>query len=432
MTISKRLAAFAATAECGAAARAMMRLSVMDWAACAIAGRDEPVARILRDMVLEEGGAPQAALVGCATRVPARAAALANGAASHALDYDDTHFGHIGHPSVAVVPAALALAERSGASGAAFLDAGLIGVETSIRVGLWLGRGHYQTGFHQTGTAGAFGAALAGARILGADGLQALGLVSTRASGLKSQFGTMGKPFNAGIAAANGVEAALLASGGFVSAPEGLEGAQGFGETHAGAADETAFDGLGETWIFETVSHKFHACCHGTHAMIEALKALGPLDPSGLRSVTVVTHPRWLRVCNQAAPETGLGAKFSYRLIAAMVLAGRDTASLATFSDAACRDPALVALRDRVDVVADDTMPETASRVLVETVTTDREAEHDLGATMPLEIRAAKLAAKAESLLGARLARRLHDLCQAPDGPDPAELGALLAAQGAA
>jgi len=429
MQISRTLAAFAQSATGSDSARAMMRLSIMDWAACAIAGRDEPVARILRDMVLEEAGAAQATLVGCKIRVPARAAALANGTASHALDYDDTHFAHIGHPSVGVVPAALALAEKTGAGGAAFLDAALVGVEVVVRVGLWLGRGHYQTGFHQTGTAGAFGAALASARLLGADGEQALGIVSTRASGLKSQFGTMGKPFNAGLAAANGVEAALLAARGFVSTREGLEGSQGFGETHAGSADDSALDGLGETWMFETVSHKFHACCHGTHAMIEALTAMGSVDPSEVQSVTVRTHPRWLRVCNQPAPQTGLGAKFSYRLIAAMVLAGRDTAALDTFSDAACTDPALVSLRDRVTVIAEDDLPETASQVRIVTPNATREASYDLDAPLSLEARAEKLLRKATTLLGEAQADRLRRVCEAPDGPDPAALAALLAGE---
>ncbi|MGC9417363.1 MAG: MmgE/PrpD family protein [Rhodovulum sp.] len=431
MRISERLAVFAAATVPGDAARAMMRLSVLDWMACALAGRDEPVARLARDLVLEERGAPQAALAGSATRVPARAAALANGVASHALDYDDTHFAHIGHPSVAVIPAALALAEKTGADGAAFLDAALIGVEASIRVGVWLGRGHYQTGFHQTGTAGAFGAALAGARLLDADGEQALGLVSTRASGLKSQFGTMGKPFNAGIAAANGVEAALLAARGFVSNPEGLEAPQGFGETHAGAADDCALKGLGERWLFETVSHKFHACCHGTHAMIEALRSLMPLDPDAVTGITVITHPRWLKVCHQPAPTTGLGAKFSYRVIAAMVLAGYDTASLTTFNDDACNEPALIALRDNVTVESDETVPETATRVVVETAQGPREAVHDLDKPMPLELRAEKLNFKARSLLGEALAVRLRAVIEAPDGPNPAALGKLLSVQDA-
>ncbi len=95
-------------------ARAIARLSVIDWIAVAIAGRDEPVSQIVRQMLLDEGGAPQASVIGSQVKLSARAAALGNGATSHALDYDDTHFVYLGHPSVAVIPAALALAEKIG------------------------------------------------------------------------------------------------------------------------------------------------------------------------------------------------------------------------------------------------------------------------------------------------------------------------------
>ncbi|HAR50331.1 MAG TPA: 2-methylcitrate dehydratase, partial [Roseovarius nubinhibens] len=131
----------------------VMRLSLLDWLAVGLPGQEEPVARIVGAMVAEESGAAQATAFG-GTRLPARAAALVNGTVSHALDYDDTHFAHIGHPSVAVVPAALALAEREGADMAQLVRAALQGCEMSVRIGLLLGRGHYQVGYHQTATAG--------------------------------------------------------------------------------------------------------------------------------------------------------------------------------------------------------------------------------------------------------------------------------------
>ncbi len=429
--ITARLADFAAAPLSGAGALSMMRLSLFDWAACGIAGRDEPVARILRTMVLGEGGAGEAALIG-GGRAPARGAALVNGAASHALDYDDTYFGHIGHPSVAVVPAALAVAEKTGAAGAEFLDACLAGAELSIRVGMWLGRAHYQAGFHQTATAGAFGAAAAAGRLLGLDPgrmAHALGLCATRAAGLKSQFGTMGKPYNAGVAAAAGVEVALLAAAGFVANPEALETAQGFGPTHAGQGDAAALDGLGREWRFETVSHKFHACCHGTHAALEALAALRDRTAGGdaVEAVEIVTHPRWLSVCNIAEPATGLQAKFSYRLTAAMALAGVDTGAMASFTDAACRDPRLVALRDRVRVVADEALPETAARVLMRAGGRTLDAAHDLDAPIALQDRAAKLNRKAAALLGETRAGRLAAICR-DAAPDPGALAAELGA----
>lgn len=397
-------------------ARQMMRLSLLDWAACGRAGAAEPVSRLTRDMVLTEGGQGAATLFGSDARVPPRAAALVNGATSHALDYDDTHFAHIGHPSVAVIPAALAVAQDRGASGAEFLDACLVGIEASIRIGTWLGRSHYQIGFHQTATAGAFGATVAAARLMGLapdQTAQALGLASTRAAGLKSQFGTMGKPYHAGMAAQTGVEATLLARAGFQSNPEGLDGSQGFGLTHAGEGDLSALDGLNADWWILSISHKFHACCHGTHAMLEALATLP--HPNTVEDVVVTTHPRWLTVCNIPVPATGLEVKFSYAHVAAMALSGVPTGALESFSDAVATDPALVALAAKVRVEADEAIPETATRVQVN----GQEAAFDLDAPIPLDLRQEKLLAKARALLGTEADRLWASI---EDGP---VLGAL-------
>jgi 2-methylcitrate dehydratase PrpD len=177
-------------------ARKMAELSLFDWMAVSLAGADQPLAHIIRDFVAAEGGVAKATVTGSKLRLPARAAALANGTISHALDYDDTHFAYIGHPSVAIFPAALAAAEDIGASANDVVDAFLVGAESACRIGMVLGRDHYDAGFHQTATSGAFGATIAASRLYQLDRAAtraALGLVSTRASGLKSQFGTMGK-----------------------------------------------------------------------------------------------------------------------------------------------------------------------------------------------------------------------------------------------
>lgn len=416
-------------------ARHVMRLSLLDWCAVAIAGRDEPVAGITRALVADEAGRAEATVIGLAERLPARAAALANGATSHALDYDDTHFAHIGHPSVGIVPAALAMAEKTGAKGGDFLDAALIGVEISCRIGTWLGRQHYQHGFHQTATAGAFGAAMASSRLLGLDPAamrQATGIVATRASGLKSQFGTMGKPYHAGMAAANGVEAALLAKAGFVSRPDGLECEQGFAETHAGERGDPApvLAGLGEDFWFEAVQHKFHACCHGTHAAIEALNALRlehGLRPDDIAAATITTHPRWLKVCNIEAPVTGLEAKFSYRLTGAMALSGRDTGALTTYTDALAAEPALVLLRDRMAVATDAALKDTEAHVLVRLASgAEIRAHHDLDKPLPAAAREAKIRAKASALLGAAKADALWAVIADIDHQPVAALAGLL------
>jgi 2-methylcitrate dehydratase PrpD len=409
-SITSRIAAFAVARghAIPGEALAVARLSLMDWAAVSLAGLAEPVSVMVRGLVADEAGVEQATVLGLSRKAPARAAALANGTLSHALDYDDTHFAYVGHPSVAVFPAALAMAERQGASGAAFLEAALLGMEAACRIGHWLGTGHYNHGFHQTATSGAFGAAVAAGRLLdlGHERMRhALGIVATRASGLKSQFGTMGKPFNAGIAAANGVEAALLAAQGFVSRPDGIECAQGFAETHAGECRdlEASLAGLGETFWFTSVQHKFHACCHGTHAVLEALMQLRTRPGFALEQVERVAlrvAPRWLRVCDIPAPATGLEAKFSYRLTSAMALHGLDTGALDVFSAETCARSDLLSLRDRVVVAGDPAVSDTAAHVRLALADgTSMEATVDLDAPMPLAHRRDKIAAKVRALL---------------------------------
>jgi len=402
----------------------VMRLSVVDWMAVGIAGRDEPVSRITRKMVLAEGGQGASALFG-GGHASARAAALVNGATSHALDLDDTHFAHIGHPSVTVLPAALAVAEELGRSKTEFLRAALAGCEASIRFGIAFGRGHYQVGFHQTATAGAFGASVAAALLLSDERAvmdQAIGIVSTRASGLKSQFGTMGKPYNAGLAAANGVEAAKLAALGFRSSQDALSGPLGFLETHHCDGHISVAPGF----LMQDVSLKFHACCHGLHATLEALEGLKPLDPDVIRRIEIRTHPRWLSVCNKPAPATGLEAKFSYVQVVALSLLGYDTARLDSFAEALCVDPDVVKLRQKVQVVGDDAVAETAVQLSVLADGPAQEAGYDIARPEPYPARAEKLRGKVSALLGEARSETVWHAVHGPD-EDLAVLAGLMA-----
>jgi 2-methylcitrate dehydratase PrpD len=387
-----------------ASARSMSRFSLFDWLVCGRAGVAEPLAVILRDYVAAEGGLPAASVFG-GTKAPARAAALVNGATSHALDYDDTHFGHVGHPSVGIYPAALAVAEEMDAAASAVADAFLIGAEVSVRIGLVLGAGHYNRGFHQTATAGAFGATVAAGRLYGLTRDQmrvAIGLCATRASGLKSQFGTMGKPYNAGIAASNGVECAGLARAGFTSADDGLMGAQGFVLTHADAPQSSPPPG---TFLFEDVKYKLHACCHGTHAMIEALAALKRahnLTPERVASIHLRTSPRWLSVCDIKAPRTGLEVKFSYNWLAGMVLTGIPTASDRAYTDTLAQDAMLTDLAGKITVEGDaavSDMQATGEVQLIEGGTL--RFAYDLAARLPDAVLENSLRAKATGLIGA-------------------------------
>ncbi|MBV1927355.1 MAG: MmgE/PrpD family protein [Rhodobacteraceae bacterium] len=399
------------------------RLSALDWIAVARAGVNEPVARIVRDMAIAEGGAVQAKVFGSDIRLPTRAAALVNGTTSHALDYDDTHFAHLGHPSVAVYSAALAVAQSTNASVEDMMTAALIGMETSVRVGMWLGRTHYQVGFHQTATSGAFGAAVAAARLLGLNAVQmehVLGLTATRAAGLKAQFGTMGKPYNAGLAASAGVETAQLVALGLEANPQAMLGEFGFGATHHGENNvDAALLGLGDEWLFEGVSHKFHACCHGLHASLEALREV---DVAGqeVSEIMVRINPRWMSVCNQQNPTTGLGAKFSFGTVFAMMVLGHDTARLDSYSDAICTDPKVVQIRDSVKVIADDEIGESEATVTVlRRDGSTLRGHHDLSNPVALDTRIMRVKDKAAALIGASEVDRIwNDLAATSDCSD--------------
>ncbi len=390
----------------------------------------KPLARALREHVLGEGGSPQASLLGGPPeRATLRQAALANGTAGHALDYDDTLQALYGHPSAPVVPAALALAEWRGSPGRALLGAIAAGVEVEARMGRLAGEAHYEAGFHATGTLGTFGAAAAAGRLLGLDEeamAHALGLAATGAAGLKGLFGTMGKPLHAGRAAATGLESALLAWRGFRSRPDAIECPRGFAEVLCPAPDFAgALAGPERGLEIEGTRFKYHAACYGTHPVIEAVReivgrsevlplasgqATDPealvLDPSGgglpVRSVEARVHHRTLAMCDIVRPRTGLEMKFSMRMAAALALAGVDTARLDVWTDGWAAHPGLQALAERVRIERDDGLARDTARVIVTLVDGTRlEALGDVARPDPdLARERGRLGAKLVSLVG--------------------------------
>ncbi len=345
---------------------------LLDWLGVTIAGAEEPLTRILTDLAMEEGGAPHATLIGDGRRTSLVQAALVNGSASHALDYDDVQANLRGHPSVPVLPAVLALAEKEKAAGPLFLTAFVAGVEAECRIGAYMGDSHYENGWHATGTVGTFGAAAGAGRVMGLDAATcatAFGIAATQAAGLKAMFGTMCKPLHAGKAAANGLLAAQLAARGFTSRDDALERPQGFAATELGEGDtEAALDGLGEEFEVRRVLFKYHAACYGTHAAIEAarrLRASHDIDLEAVERVEVAVAPRYMNVCGIAEPRTGLEGKFSLRFTTALALAGEPTGLIATYSDEKVNDPALVALYEKVSVVPRKGVGKSSAEVAV-------------------------------------------------------------------
>jgi 2-methylcitrate dehydratase PrpD len=418
--------------------RAVIKQCVLDWFAVTIAGAREELSNIIAaEAALESGGA--ATLVGRAgAKAAPLMAALVNGTASHALDYDDVHLSYIGHPTVALLPALLALGETTGASGRDLMTAFAAGYETICRVGSAVAPGHYALGFHATATAGSFGAAAACARLMGLDAettAMALGIAGTQAAGLKSMFGTMCKPLHAGKAAQNGLLAARLAARGFTSRGDVIECAQGFAATHGPDfhPDAALADPPGAFYLRGNL-FKYHAACYLTHAPIECARAIAArpgFAVDKVRKLKLEIDRGADRVCNIALPRTGLEQKFSLRFTVALALAGIDTAALATYSDARSDDPRLARLGDQVEIAWIDGWPSSRARLSV-TLEGGKsfEAEHDSGipaADVAAQGRRieAKFTSLAAPILGEARAARLADQIAALDRLP--SLGALMA-----
>ncbi len=342
-------------AELPPAALTVAKQCLLDWLGVALAGRREPLARILVDELAPADDPAGASILGHGRRARLDDAVLINGAMGHALDFDDVIMP-MGHPTVPVAPVVFALAEQRGATGAEALAAFIAGVEAECRIARLLGPSHYARGWHTTATTGTFGAMVAAARLLGVEGealTHAFGLAGTQAAGLKSCFGTMSKPLHPGKAAQNGLLAARLASRGFTSDTDILASPQGFVATGSTTADAAAaLEPRAAPWVVEAL-FKYHAACYLTHDSIEASNTLRLEDgvrPQTIEAVTVKVPPGHLGVCNILEPRTGLECKFSLRMTNALALAGEDTFQEALFSDATAVRPDLVALRDKVTI----------------------------------------------------------------------------------
>jgi 2-methylcitrate dehydratase PrpD len=368
--------------------RTWARQCVLDYIACGVAGASDELSGILFAEFREQGGRDSATIFGQVERLPAASAALINGAAAHALDFDDVNLAMPGHPSVAILPGLLALAEEQGASGADVLTAFVAGYELQCRVGRVLAPGHYDAlGFHATATIGSFGAAAACAHLLRLESEQfitALGIAGTQAAGLKSMFGTMCKPLHAGKASYHGLLAAKLAMRGFTSRSDVIECLQGFASTHSpDFHPERASEVPERGWYIRSNLFKYHAACYMVHSSIEATRKLREqfgVTPDRVESIRVELEESCDRICNIPAPKTGLEAKFSLRLATAMGLFGYDTGRLSTYSEAVAADPELVRLRDKVTLDFRVGIPNTFAEVELLLMDGTRiHARHDAG-----------------------------------------------------
>lgn len=358
--VTEALAEFAASLtfdQIPAEAKTVARHCLLDMVGVTLAGKSEPLSQILAAEIEEQGGAAQATLIGIGDKTSASLAALYNGSAAHALDYDDVLGVFTGHPTVAVMPAVLALAERHGKDGKAVVTAFVAGVEVLARIGAMMSKGHYARGWHSTGTIGAIGAAAGCANLLGLDAEatnRAMGIAATQAAGLKSNFGTMSKPLHAGKAAQNGLMAASLAARGFTARANTLDIAQGFGDSMAEGVDiEAALERIGELFHTPDVLFKYHPACYGVHAPTEAalrLRLQDGFDPALVEKIEVSVPQNAIGMCDIAEPKTGLEAKFSLAHNISLGLLDKADGSLELYMDDSFEVPGVADLRKKVIV----------------------------------------------------------------------------------
>ncbi|HZH08328.1 MAG TPA: MmgE/PrpD family protein, partial [Lautropia sp.] len=373
---------------------------------------------------------------GRADKVDMGSAALINGISSHTFDFDDTHLKTIIHPAGPVASAVLALAEVTGATGRQVIDALVLGIDVSCRVGNMMYPDHYDRGWHITGSTGTLGAAAGCARLLGLDEQKtamALGIAASQPVGMREQFGTMTKPFHPGGAARAGLMSALLAKNGFTASAKAIEAPRGFAQTVSTKCDWNEITSeLGERFEISFNTYKPFACGIVIHPTIDAatqLRAKG-VKADDVERIELRVHSLVLELTGRKEPKDGLEGKFSvYHGFAAGLVFGR--AGEHEYADDIVNREDLVALRRKVAATVDDSVDEASSEVTAILRDGRREhvfVEHAIGSLEnPLSDRQLeeKFEALAEPVIGKERVGRLMASCwKLGDAPDVAQLTA--------
>jgi 2-methylcitrate dehydratase PrpD len=345
--------------------------SILDGLGLALSGSKAETWKFIQEYLKPFGFPPGggAAVLGSAVRLPARFAAFANGVAIHVDDYDDTQlavgkdrvYGLLTHPTVCVLPAALATAEVEGKSGKDLLVAYHSGVEVECKIAEAISPRHYEDGFHSTGTCGVFGGTAACAKLKGLDVAhtsRAFGVAASHAAGLRENFGTMMKPFQAGHATESGVVAADFAAIGWTAAEQILEAQRGFFHAYGGTYDPSAMvDRLGNPWTLQNpgVSIKPFPSGSLTHpGMTELLRLIraNSIRAADVERVEVGTNHNMPNALIHHHPQTGLQAKFSMEFCMAILLLD-GTADQTKFTDAVANRDDVQKMIERVRFYVD-------------------------------------------------------------------------------
>lgn len=355
-SITEQIADWVSSPDPGisADARRVGRLAILDVLGTTIGARRSPDYGVL-DFLVSSGNPGKPTLLGRAGHLDAPRSAFVNSYAAHLLDFDDSSGDMAGHPTAVVFPAALATANDVGSTGADLLDAYIVGVEVSCRLGRLVNPQHYDHGWHPSATLGGIGAAAASARLLGLSSEQtasALGLAVAFANGLKASFGTPAKPLQVARASESGVLAAYLARSGAYSRADIFEHKQGFLRVFDSREPESVSFRFGsEGWSILTpgIIIKQYPCCGSTHSAVESARALAPLSADDIKEVRIELHPRRRTHVDRPAPSTALEAKFSVQYtVARALLSGNVT--LDDFTSEHVSTPEIRTLLDRTVV----------------------------------------------------------------------------------
>jgi 2-methylcitrate dehydratase PrpD len=333
------------------------KIGVLDTVGVTLAGSREECTRIVEG-IATRGVTGPSLIFGVNRRTAPLEAALVNGTASHALDFDDMNNTLGGHPSAPILPALFALADDIGASGRDFLAAYVAGFETESKVGMGVHFYHYTKGWHPTATLGVFGATAACAKLLKLSDdktATALSIAASLAAGIKANFGTMVKPLHVGHCTRNGMFAALLARDGFTAGDRVFEHKQGFFNVFNGEGNYDAGKIL-PAWaqpldiVKPGIAIKQYPCCGSTHSALDAILTLArDHKPAAddIERVDVWTHTRRLEHTNRPEPKSNLDAKFSVQYCMTRALLDRRI-SIEHFEGRAYEEPAVRKLLPRV------------------------------------------------------------------------------------
>jgi 2-methylcitrate dehydratase PrpD len=346
--------------------------AIVNYTGCALGGSPDPAVNLAMQAFAPFFGPATANILGRKERVDPLHAALMNGISSHVYDYDDTTPKNYIHPSSPVASALFAYASADKVSGREFVHAFILGFEAESRIGNSVYPAHYDVGWHITGTAGVFGAAIAIGKLIGLNEQQmiwAIGLAATQAAGLREMFGSMAKSLHPGRAAQNGYGSALLAQAGFTSGVHGLEGPRGFAAVQAAKYDLSKITaGLGVDFDLRENTYKPFPCGIVNHPTIDGAIQIHQEHhpaPESIRAVRLRVAPLVMDLCNQQNITRGLQGKFSVYHGAAIGLV-RGKAGIREYTDEAVNDAAIKRVRESAKAVGDASLTEDQANIEVE------------------------------------------------------------------